>query len=280
MRQQWAQGGAGWVEHQAIFDAVFAPVTAAILDRNAIGPGQRLLDVGCGAGALLEAGARAGADVVGVDVSPIMAEAARRRVPGAVVLEADAQSTDVLAAAPGAAFDRVVSRFGVMSFDDPAAAFANLRRAAAPSARLTFVCWRGLEENPVFTLGTEVLTARMDPRPEPPAPGTPGPTALADPDRLRSVLLGAGWKEVAVEPFDFVCDYGSDGSDGVEERMAVILATTAGRLARQQLEPRLGSEAWQGLLDDVRADLRGHRVDGVVRCPGATWLVEAANHTN
>lgn len=277
MQQNWAQGGAGWVEHEAIFDAVFAPVTAAIVEHAGPAPGQRVLDVGCGSGTLLEAGVRAGADVVGIDISPVMAQAARDRVPAATVLVADAQGADLLTEAPGQPFDRIVSRFGVMFFEDPTAAFANLRRSCAPGAGLVFACWRGVGENPSFTMGTELLTARMDPRPEPPPPGAPGPMAFADGDRLRDLLAGAGWGSVAVEPFDFDGVYGSDGSDGVAERMAMILSTGGGRLARAQLEPRLGEQGWATLLGDVRDEVRRHLVDGVVRVPAATWLVTATS---
>jgi SAM-dependent methyltransferase len=126
--QDWADRAAGWVENEEIFDAVFAPVTAAVLGAAAIEPRHRLLDAGCGSGTLLAAGVAAGAAVVGIDISPGMADAARRRVAAATVVVDDAQEADLLAAAPGAPFDRVVSRFGVMFFADPAAAFANIRR--------------------------------------------------------------------------------------------------------------------------------------------------------
>jgi SAM-dependent methyltransferase len=277
MRQNWAEGAPTWVENQATFDAVFAPVTGAILEAAAIAAGQRMLDVGCGTGTLLEAGAAAGADVVGVDIAEAMAAAARRRVPEATVIVADAQTTDVIAAAPGAPFDRVVSRFGVMFFEDPEAAFANLRRATAPDARLVFACWRDLDENPMFSLGSSVLADRLDPQPETPAPGEPGPAAFADPDRVLSLLEGAGWGRIRVSPFDFTCDYGFNGTDGVEERMATISGGGVGRLAREQLLPRLGEDGWASLLDDVRTELRRHLVDGVLRFPAAIWLVEAAN---
>ncbi|WP_246219642.1 class I SAM-dependent methyltransferase [Phytoactinopolyspora halotolerans] len=275
MRQIWADGAAGWVENERIFDAVFAPVTAAILDHADVRPGRRLLDVGCGSGTLLAAGAAAGANVVGIDISEGMAAAAQRRVPDATIVVGDAQVADLLGEAPGAPFDRVLSRFGVMFFDEPAAAFANIRRSTGPGARMTFACWRGREENPMFTLGTSLLVERLDPPPEPPAPGAPGPHAFADPDRLRALLAGAGWTDITVNAFDFECDYGIDGSDGVEERLATILGTTTGRLARAQVEPRLGPDGWAAALDEVRAELRRHRVRGTVRFPGATWLVTA-----
>lgn len=276
MRQDWTDKAAEWVANEAIFDAVFAPATAAIFDAALAEPGCRLLDVGCGSGALLAAGVAAGMTGVGVDISPGMAEAARRRVPDATVIVGDAQTTDLLAEAPGAPFDRVVSRFGVMFFADPTAAFANIRRAAAPKALMSFACWRATDENPLFTLGHSVLAERLASRPGLP-PGAPGPTAFADPDRVVSLLAGAGWSSITVNAFDFECDYGIDGSDGVEERLATILAGTTGRLAREELEPSLGPAGWAALLDDVRAELRRHLVDGAVRFPGAIWLVTAAN---
>lgn len=282
MRQDWAGKASGWVENEAIFDAAFAPVTAAILDAASLAPGHRLLDVGCGSGTLLAAGINAGASVVGVDISPAMADAAQRRVPQATLVVGDAQTLDLASRAPGRPFDRVLSRFGVMFFGDPTAAFANIRRAAAPDARMAFACWRERDENPMFTLGSSVLAERLDPAPEDPAPGAPGPTAYADPDRLTALLTAAGWVDVTVGAFDFVCGYGAGGGgdgDGVEERLATILSTSTGRAARQQLVPRLGPDGWSAVLDDVRTELRRHLVDGAVRFPAATWLVTAANPT-
>lgn len=277
MQQYWTDGAAGWVQNGAIFDAVFAPVTAAILDSADIAPGHRLLDVGCGTGTLLAAGVSAGAEAVGIDISPGMVEATRRRVPDAGAIVGDAQTVDLLTEAPGKAFDRVVSRFGVMFFADPVAAFANIRAAAAPGARMVFACWRRNDENPMFSLGTSVLTDRLDPPPEAPQPGAPGPTAFADYDRLTSLLADAGWASVGIKPLDVMFDYGIDGSDGVEERLATILGTATGRLAREQLEPAVGADGWARVVDEVRAELRRHLVDGVVKFPGAIWLVTATN---
>ncbi|MFB9661206.1 class I SAM-dependent methyltransferase [Glycomyces mayteni] len=276
MRQNWTDGAAWWVANEAVFDAVFAPVTAAILGTARPGAGRRVLDVGCGSGTLLEASAEAGASVAGVDISEGMAEAARRRVPEASVVVADAQTADLLAELPGDPFDLVVSRFGVMFFEDPKAAFANLRSAAAPGARLVFACWRAAAENPMFGMGSSVLLERLDPPPGPEEPGAPGPTAFADRDRLASILEGAGWAP-RIEAFDFTVDYGYNGTDGVEERLTSVESGGVGRTARAQLLPRIGPDGWDALLDEVRAELRRHLVDGVLRFPGAVWLVDATN---
>jgi SAM-dependent methyltransferase len=277
MQQTWRAGAAGWVENEALFDRVFTPVTHALLQAAALERGQRLLDVGCGSGTLLVAGIAAGASVVGVDIAAGMVDAARRRAPEATVVLGDAQTADLLAAAPGAPFDRVVSRFGVMFFADPVAAFRNVRRATGTGAEMVFACWRGRDENPMFTLGTNTLQQPLLTKVEAPPPDAPGPTAFADRDRLRAILANAGWASVDVERLDVEFDYSIDGSDGVEQRLAMILSTTAGRQAREQLEPSLRAAGWAALLDDVRAELRGHLDEGRLTIPGALWLVSATN---
>ncbi|MGE3619884.1 MAG: class I SAM-dependent methyltransferase [Acidimicrobiia bacterium] len=271
----WDAAGVDWVRNERIVDAVFAPFTAALLDAAHLGSARRILDVGCGSGTLLEAATTAGAAAVGVDISPAMVDAARRRAPAATVLTADAQTTDLRAAAPGEPFDRVVSRFGVMFFTDPAAAFANIRVATSPGGRLAFACWRE-EETAMFTLGLDAVTARLTDPPAPPAPGQPGPRGLARAEHIRQVLDAAGWDQVAVEHVDGTCDYGIDGSDGVEERLAMALSGTFGRAVRAQLPPT-GPDGWQSLLDEARAELRTHLVEGTIRFTGHTWLVTATN---
>lgn len=275
MREGWSIGGASWVANQRTFDAVLGPCADAVLDAAQLAAGQRVLDIGCGFGTLLEAAAGAGATPVGVDISDTMVAAARKRAPQAVVLQADAQTEDLRDGPAGGGFDRVVSRFGVMFFADPTAAFTNIRRACVPGARLAFVCWRE-GENPMFTLGTDVLLARLDPQPEA-DPGAPGPVALGDPDRVRRILGDAGWVDVEVRAVDTVADYGFAGTDGVEERLGVILSGSTGRAARAELEPRIGEQGWAALVDDVRTELRAHLVDGVVRFPAHTWVVTAGN---
>lgn len=274
MHDLWNTGAEGWITHRALFDHEMAPFATAVVDAVAAAPGDRLLDVGCGTGAVLGLATGRGASGVGVDISVPMIAAARESLPDLSFVAADAQTTDLT---PWGPFTGVVSRFGVMFFDDPVAAFANVRTAVAAGGRMAFVCWRGLDENPMFSLGTSVLVDRLDPPPEPPAPGAPGPTAFADPERVRTVLDAAGWDGVEVTPFDAVCDYSVEGSDGVEERLTMLLATTSGRSARRQLEPRLGPDGWAALLDEIRDELRRHAVGGSVRFTGATWLVTARN---
>jgi len=275
-RAEWTGKAELWVRHERIYDAAFAAFTRAVIDAAELGPGLRVLDVGCGAGTVLERAVAAGADAVGIDLSPQMAAAAHARVPGADVLTADAQTAPVLQLAPGVPFDRIVSRFGVMFFADPVAAFTNLRAAAAPGARLAFVSWRD-DEDEMFRHGTRRLAARLDDPPEPPRVGQPGPLGLAGEDHIRTVLADSGWTDIRVEPVDGMCDFSVDGSDGVEERLTVALAGRIGQAARERLEPTLGPDGWRAALDDARAELRATLVDGTVRFVSRTWLVTAAN---
>lgn len=274
MRSNWATGAEAWVRNERIFDAVFTPFTSALLDVADMASARRLLDVGCGAGTLLAAAAEAGTEAVGLDISPAMVDAARRRAPSATVLTADAQTADLLAMAPGSPFDLVVSRFGVMFFADPVQAFANIASAAAPRARLAFVCWRD-DDIEMFSLGLRPLLDRLDHPPTLPAPGAPGPLGLADADHIDHVLRRAGWTDVAIESVDGICDYSIDGTDGIEARLQVALSGTIGRAAQAELEPTLGQTGWEAALDEARSELGRHLVDGILRIPGHTWLVTA-----
>jgi SAM-dependent methyltransferase len=272
MREQWTTGAAGWVEHRDLFETELEGFSDALVAAAPPRADDIVLDVGCGTGGLAARYLAGGARVVGADISPVMVDAATASVPGAEFVVADAQTEDLSSKGP---FTKVVSRFGVMFFDDPVAAFSNILGAVAPSGELGFICWRALEENPMFTLGTSVLLDHLEPTPPPPAAGVPGPLAFAEVDRVRSILEQAGWGRIVVDPVDVTCDYSRDGSDGVEERLTMVLNTTSGRGARAQLEPRLGPRRWAALLDLVRVELRERLVDGRLAFNGAGWLVTA-----
>lgn len=275
MREQWTKfGGPAWTANRDIFASAYRPFTDALLD--AIGPvdGLTVLDVGCGTGGLSKEIVDRGGVVIGVDISETMVAAARQHVPGATFMVADAQVEPLRPHAP-AGFDVVISEFGVMFFDDPVAAFANMASATNSGGRLVFQCWRSIEENPSFVNGTHLLQERM-PEPSPASvAGSPGPMNFADPALVTSLLSRAGWTDVGVAPVDVTLRFGIDGSDGVEERMAIVRSTSGGRQAFQQLPSLLGDEEWQRLLDDVRAEVEATKVDGVVSLPGATWIVTA-----
>jgi SAM-dependent methyltransferase len=177
-------------------------VTDLLLQTAAPRRGEAVLDVGCGTGAtLLRLAAAVGMEghVLGCDVSAPMLALARQRIAAAEVcnvnvVQADAQSHEF----PENAFDLLISRFGVMFFAHPTAAFTNLRRPLRPEGRLAFVCWAPLADNPFFLLPMQIAARHLGSA-EPTPPRAPGPLAFSEPDYVRDILASAGWKEVQIK---------------------------------------------------------------------------------
>ncbi|MFO0633032.1 MAG: methyltransferase domain-containing protein [Nannocystaceae bacterium] len=263
------QAGPRWVTADDYVAAMLAPCSAALFARAAIGTGERVLDVGCGAGqTTVELAARTGPSgrVVGLDVSAPLLERARARgegLPQVSFLEADAQVHDL----GDARFDAVVSRFGVMFFADPVAAFTRLRGACDRGGRLAFVCWRSVADNPWFAAPLRAMARHVEP-PPPPEPGAPGPFGLADGPHIAEILARAGWHRVVIEPIDVSLQVGRDPDDAL--RLAQLLGATAAPLA--QAEPAARDAA----LSAVRSVyVEAHGPDGV-HMPGAIWAVTAS----
>lgn len=200
------RAGRAWVEGQAMLDRMFRPFETLLADAAAARPAQAVLDVGCGTGATTHAIARRlgpAAHCTGVDISEPMIAAARQRAGQGErtdFLCGDAQTQPF---AP-ACFDLLVSRFGVMFFDDPVAAFANLRRAARPGAELRLIAWRSADQNPFMTTA-ERAAAPLLPTLPPRQPGAPGQFAFADREHVGAILRESGWGGIAIEPIDVGC---------------------------------------------------------------------------
>jgi SAM-dependent methyltransferase len=266
------QTGPKWVEQQGQLDRLLAALGTAAMDRLALRPGQRVLDVGCGCGhTTLELAGRVGptGSVLGVDVSGPMLARARERardLSNVTFLQADAQTHRF----EPASVDAIFSRFGVMFFADPTAAFANLRTALRPGGEVAFVCWQELGKNPWCLVPLAALAAHVQ-LPPPPAPGEPGPFAFGDARRVSGILDGAGFSQVEVMPLERPLAFGADGS--LEQ--AVQFALEAGPTSR--------------FLKDVSGDVKGRVRDAVrdalrpfagpegVRLGGACWIVTARN---
>lgn len=248
-----------WVETWELIDLQLSPLGLKAIDALGLRAGSVVLDIGCGAGqTLLQLAERVGAHgrVIGVDIAPRILEIARRRtrsLGNVRLIQADAQSLDL----PAGSADAVFSRFGVMAFDDPAAAFATFHRLLAPSGTLAFCCWRGLEDNaldwfPLSAAGLEAMAYKT-------------PFSFADPDHTRRTLEAAGFRDVVVRPHD------EKVSSGDLDAMVQVLLKVGplGRIVRENpalrttAEPRLRA-ALARLGDPARVELAA-----------AVWIVTA-----
>ncbi|RZJ40598.1 MAG: class I SAM-dependent methyltransferase [Brevundimonas sp.] len=269
-------GGERWVENQVRLDRMLAPYGNALRDAADARPGEQVLDVGCGAGATsLDLAARVAPDgrVTGVDISRALIRRAREltgeRGPPVKFMLADAAARvfDPI-------HDLIVSRFGVMFFDDPVPAFANLRAALKPEGRLAFVCWRGPLENDWTRLP---MTAIRDivPPPPPADPEAPGPFSFGDPARVERILTQAGFIHVRIVAVDHPVLFGVGPTPGAAVEDAVANAVKVGPLERALKDQP--DEVKDRALAAVRQAYRDRLTpDGVV-IDAAGWMVTARN---
>jgi SAM-dependent methyltransferase len=263
-----AQAGETWARFQAQLDRQIEPLGLEAVRALNPGAGERVIDIGCGCGqttmTLAERVGGRGA-VVGVDISrPMLGVARARPLPAGAAQpdfrEADAQSADL----GKAAFDAAFSRFGVMFFSDPTAAFTNIRAALKPSGRLGFVCWRTYAENPWMRVPMEAAEPLLG-SPPPADPTAPGPFAFADAERVRRVLGDAGFTAIAIDPYD-----AKIGGGDIEE--TVSLTFRVGPLGRALAENR---DKIPAVADAVREAVRPFDSPNGVMMPAAVWIVRA-----
>ena len=263
-------GGEHWVAEQARYDRMSGGFGDRVVEMLSPRPGERVLDVGCGNGALsLAIGPLVAPEgtVVGLDISgPMLAEATRRaRAAGLENVRFERGDAQVHGL-PEAGFDAFVSRFGVMFFDDPQAAFANLARSLRSGGRVVFACWRELTANEWLMVPVAAALTHM-PMPDLGKLGGPGPFSLAEPDHVRSILDGAGLAGVGVE--DFRCPMWLGAT--VDDTVAFMQGTDMAATLLADVDDDVAAAAWEA----VRSALAPHAGrDGVV-LGGAAWLVTA-----
>lgn len=265
----WTEvGRAVWVTRQEQLDRIGAPFGQCARQALSPRPGERIMDVGCGCGSTtMELGQEVGpaGSVLGVDISVPMLDFARRRAEQAGLAhvrfrEADAQ----VSAFDPPRFDGLFSRFGIMFFADPVAAFTNLHQALQPGGRLAFACWRTLPENSWATVPRDAALPHLPPLPTP-AAGTPSAFSLADPALIHDILGRAGFADISAAPFDARVDIGPPG-----EALDLFLQTgPVGSLLREHPDR---TDAVAAALRDA---LARHTTDGVVQLAGAAWIVTA-----
>lgn len=270
------QSGERWVTYQARLDAMMAVFGQAAIEAAAPATGERVLDVGCGAGASsLDLAARVGAGghVLGVDISEPLIGRARALAPPdkpALFQVADASSADL----PEGTFDILFSRFGVMFFDDPTATFAHMRRALKPGARVAFVCWRSMAENDWVRLPMGAIKGIVPPM-APPHPEAPGAFSFGDQGRVERILTAAGFTDVAIAPFDASIPFGTGETRDAALDEAVAMTIEVGPLARALVDQTADVRARASAA--VRASFAGCPGERSVMINGATWIVTARN---
>jgi SAM-dependent methyltransferase len=264
-----AAGAGHWVTNRARHDRMLEPFLTLILGEAAISSGDRVLDAGCGCGATTRAAASlaAPAEVAGIDLSAAMlarasADARSARLLNASFIEGDAQ---VYPFEP-ASFDVVISRFGLMFFDEPIAAFANLRRATQHGGRIVFVCWQPMTANPWLLVPGAALAEHV-PLPAPRSPDAPGMFALADPSRVRAILTGAGWREITIASAHTPILVGGGGT--VDDAVEFLRGGSMARSALASADPLTEQQA----LASVRSALLPYAESDGVHLDAAAWIV-------
>lgn len=248
-----------WAEVRDLLDLQLSALGLRAMAALAPQLGEAIADIGCGAGQtvsqLAERVGPAG-QVIGVDIAPQLLDLARRSAAGlgqVGFIEGDAQHLDL----PAQSLDGVFSRFGVMAFTDPVAAFSRFHQFLRPSGRLALVCWRALAENELDLLPLRAagLEARLDPT----------PFSFADPDHVRATLRQAGFRQIEITAHD------EPVSSGDVDAMATVLLKVGplGRILRESPELRGAAEP------RLRAALSARGDPSRVALMAATWIVTA-----
>jgi SAM-dependent methyltransferase len=267
--------GTRWAANLARLDVMLEDFGKAAIAAANARPGEHILDIGCGSGTStypLAAQVGPGGHVLGVDISEQLVEIARAAAPAGAPAEfrcADAAT----ALLPAGAFDVLFSRFGVMFFDDPVAAFAHMRRALKPGGRLAFVCWRGAQENDWVRLPMGAIRDIVEPVPADPT--APGPFAFGDRQRLADILAAAGFTAIDIAPFDTTISYGRGGTREKAVDDALDMAFQVGPLARALADQP--DEIREKAAIAVRAAFAKRPADTSVLIDGAAWIVTARN---
>ena len=276
MRLWNGPGGRGWVEVQAALDQLLKPFEDLLLEAVSARlqarsesqvPNSAVLDVGCGTGGTTVAVARllpGKGRCVGIDISEPMVVAARARVARegipATFVCADAQ-THVF---EPASFDMFISRFGVMFFNDPVRAFANLRRAAREDAEFRCIAWRSAAENPFMTAAeraAEPLLQNIPPR----NPDGPGQFAFADQSRVYGILEASGWTGINIQPIDIACTF--------PEKELVRYLTWMGPIGRILQQADDGTRTQ--VIEAIRPSFDSYVHADEVRFTAACWMISA-----
>ncbi len=260
--------GVYWAEHEAVFDASLARYRDAFFAAASIAAGDRVLDIGCGNGQTTRDAARiaTSGSALGLDLSAAMLARARQRAEEEGLKNVDFRQGDAqIYPFDRQTFDAVISRTGAMFFADPGAAFANIAGALRPGGRLTLLVWQPLPRNHWIRDFAGALAAGREP-PAPPS-GAPGPFSLADADRVRPLLSGAGFSQIVFEDASELMFFGRDAGEAFRFIVGQGFATN---LLRD-----LDDDARAHALEALRATIDAHETPDGVLYASAAWIITA-----
>ncbi len=275
MAEFWnEEGGRKWVNFQEILDSSLSHFGHEAMDIAEIRPGEKVLDIGCGCGdTTLEMAQRVGRNgqVTGVDLSTIILEQAKYKITSMLkpVVNfncVDAQSHDFTPQT----YDLIFSRFGVMFFNDPVAAFHNMRLALKPNGRLVFICWQSLHENQWVSLPLQVA-GNYAPLPTPSPPNEPGPFSFGASLRITEILKGAGYKSPSIQ------QYVTKFNLGRTPEKAAKFISTIGPASFLMDDPDIGYDIKISFMEELCQALALHQTDLGVELDAASWVVSASN---
>ena len=260
------QAGQRWVEFSDRLDAMLLPFAHQILSSAQITPDDNVLDIGCGGGALSILASQTAKSVLGIDISkPLIALAKERTKTMGTV---NFMLSDAAEMALETQRDLIISRFGVMFFADPIAAFSNLRQHVKDTGRMRFACWQSPMKNMWARAPLEAAMPFLTHPPTPPKPHAPGPFAFADADYVTEVLTKAGWHNIVLT--DWTGDIRLPGHDAAEVASFMM---EMGPLSKIMKEQSLDIEPVHAALIERLSKKAG--VDGSVDMQASIWSVSA-----
>jgi len=270
--EYWESRASSWMSLESHHEQVIGEAGRMAMDRLDPQPGQIVVDLGCGTGqTTLELARRVlpGGRAVGFDISAPLLERAREHAAGASVDNVELQHADVQSSDLGAArFDGAFSRFGVMFFADPVAAFSNVHRALKPGSVLSFACWQAVTSNEWMLVPAMAAVSVLGTLPEMPGPDAPGPFSMADPDRTRKILESAGFHDIDIAGH-------SDTMSMPEEMVPAFVDSAMNVGAVQRMLEDKDAETAERVRAAIHQELSSRVQDGELALSRAYFLVRA-----
>lgn len=269
--ESWAgEMGEKWNTYVDQFEGMIAPVGSAAITHAGFQPGEDVIDIGCGGGATTFDIASLIGDghITGLDLSQTLVDTANNRLAGMNLGNVDFICADAASGKPDRLYDVLFSRFGVMFFDDPYAAFQNMRSFLKDTGRISFVCWGPPSEQP--WVGQMMGLAAKYVELPPPVPNAPGPFAFGDQEYLKDILAKASFSDIEITRWSGNQHIGGPGATPESAARFLMDALFLGDVLADQPD-----DVKHKAFEDSVELLKDYVVDDGVAMQGCAWLVRA-----